>query len=207
MATPPVTQRALTPWAYTEAELRTIRNTLPADGADGPIEWAILAARFFLADRWGPRPNPYQELSHALLASQELTRAVRALSPEALVRLPGHPWPGTRNPSHPYDFRGVLPRFEHDCCVALRRLKRSVIGAPVKLAEEALIYRLRIGWESAGAAKGWPAFRSACIKPLMTSRFPKELQRADRSERGWQSLLARARTRFQPQESRPSRPT
>jgi hypothetical protein len=87
MARPPVTPRLLTPWPYTEAELERIRATLPADRADGAIEWAILAAHFFLADRWGPRPNPYQELADALRASEALTRAVQALSPEARARL------------------------------------------------------------------------------------------------------------------------
>jgi hypothetical protein len=208
-----VTPRLLTPWPYTEAELQRIRNTLPAARAEGAIEWAILAAHFFLADRWGPRPNPYQELSDALHASERLTRAVRALSPEALARLPGHPWPGTRDPSHPYDFGGILPRFEHDCQVALGRFERPVIGAPVKRDEEALIYRLWIGWQSAVApsgwpplgrigrqsahARGWPAFRSACIEPLMTSRFATELRPSARTEWGWQRLLARARARFE----------
>jgi hypothetical protein len=198
MARPPVTPRLLTPWPYEEADLQRIRRTLPADGADGAIEWAILAAQFFLADRRGPWPNPHQELCDALLASEALTRAVQALSPKALAGLPGHPWPGTRDPSHPYDFGGVLPSFEHDCRVALRRLKRAVIGAPVKRDEEALIYRLWIGWRSAAAAReGWPAFRSACIGPLMTSRFAKALRPTGREERAWQSLLARARARFE----------
>jgi hypothetical protein len=198
MARPPATLRLLAPWLYTEADLQRIRGTLPADGAAGAIEWAILAAQFFLSDRGGTRPSPYQELSRALHASEALTLAVRALSPEALARLPGHPWPGTRDPSHPYDFGGVLPRFEHDCGVALGRFKRPFIGAPVKRDEEALVYRLWIGWRSAGGGdRGWPAFRSACIKPLMTSRFAKELRPSWREERAWQSLLERARARFE----------
>jgi hypothetical protein len=194
MARPPVTPRLLTPWPYEEADLHRIQGTLPSDRADGAIEWAILAAQFFLSDRGGPQPNPYQELSHALLASEALTRAVQALTPEALTSLPGHPWPGTRDPSHPYDFGGILPRFEHDCRVALTKFKRAGIGAPVKGDEEALIYRLWIGWRSATAARGgWPAFRSACIGPLMTSRFAKAVRPTRREERAWQSLLARAR--------------
>jgi hypothetical protein len=115
MAGPRVTPRLLNPWPYTEAELQGIRDTLPAEGADDVVEWVILAASFFLGDRWPPRPNPYRELTLALRASEELRLAVRSLSPEALARLPAHPWPGTRQPSHPYDFGGVLPRFEHDC--------------------------------------------------------------------------------------------
>ena len=196
MATPAATSRLLIPWPYTEAELQRIRDTLPADGAEGAIEWAILAANFFLCDRWGPRPNSREELMRALLASKALTLAIQALSPEALARLPGHPWPGTRDPSHPYDFGGVLPRFEHDCQGALKRLERAANGAPVKRDEEALIHRLWIGWRSVGGGRGWPAFRSACIEPLMTSRFAKELRPSRRSERAWQSLLARARARF-----------
>ena len=101
MARPSVTPRLLTPRPYTEVELQRIRDTLPADRADGAIEWAILAAHFFLADRTGPRPNPYQELYDALLASEALTRTVQALSPKALACLPGHPWPGTRDPVQP----------------------------------------------------------------------------------------------------------
>jgi hypothetical protein len=161
MARPPVTPLLLSPWPYEEADLERIRGTLPAGGTDGAIEWAILAAQFFLSDRWGPRPNPHQELSHALLASEALTRAVQALSPEALARLPGRPWPGTRDPSDPYDFGGVLPKFENDCRVALRRLKRAVIGAPVKRDEEASIpARLRRRARPLSAA--WsPAFRAA----------------------------------------------
>jgi hypothetical protein len=197
MARPPVTPRLPTPWPYTEAELQKIRDSLPAEGADGAIEWVILAASFFLGDRWGPRPKPHQELLRALLSSEALTRAAQALSVEALAHLPGHPWPGARDPSHPYDLGGVLPRFEHDCRVALRRFERPVIGAPVKRDEEALIYRLWIGWRSAGAARGWPAFRSACIEPLMTSRFAEKVQPARREERAWQSLLRRARARFE----------
>ena len=197
MARPPVTPLLLSPWPYEEADLGRIRGTLPAGGTDGTIEWAILAAQFFLSDRWGPRPNPHQELSHALLASEALTRAIQALSPEALARLPGHPWPGTRVPSHSYDFCGVLPRFEHDCREALRSFKGAVIGAPVKRDEEGLIYRLWIVWRSAHVDRGWPAFRSACIEPLITSRFAEKLWPARREERGWQSLLARARARFE----------
>ena len=182
------TPRLLTPWPYTEAELRRIRDTLPAATADGIIESAIIAANFFLMDRWSQRPNPREELWRALLASEALTSAAQALSPEALARLPGHPWPGARNPSHSYDLGGILPRFEHDCRIALRRLGRAAIGAPVKRDEEASIYRLWIGSQRVGAARGWPAFRSACIEPLMTSRFPKEVRPAWREDRAWQSL-------------------
>jgi hypothetical protein len=183
-------------WPYTEEELQRIRETLPANNADGAIMWATLAASFFLADRWGERPRPYKELSQALRASEELTRAVKALSPEALARLRAHPRPGTSDPSHPYDLAGVLPRFEHDCRLALRGLRRAVSGAPVKRDEEAWIYRLWLGWLTAHGMRplrGWPAFRSACIEPLMNVRFEEELRPAERSERAWQSLLARAR--------------
>ena len=95
---------------------------MPADGADDAIEWLILAANFFLGDRSGPRPNPRQELARVLRASQALTRAAQALSPQALVYLQSHPWPGARDPSHSYDLGGVLPRFEHNCQVALEGL-------------------------------------------------------------------------------------
>jgi hypothetical protein len=197
MASSLVTPRLLIPWPYTEAELQKIRDTLPPEGTDFAIEWAILAAHFFLADRWDPRPNPYQELSRALLASEALTHAVKALSPEVLAHLPSHPWPGMRASPHPYDFGAVLPRFEDDCRLALRRLKGVVIGAPVKRDEEALIYRLWSGWRSAKQARGWPAFRLACIEPLMSPRFAKERRPSRRTERGSQSLLARARARFE----------
>jgi hypothetical protein len=196
MARPRVTPRLLTLWPYTEAELRRIRDTLPADGADDAIEWLILAANFFLGDRSGPRPNPRQELARVLRASQALTRAAQALSPQALVYLQSHPWPGARDPSHSYDLGGVLPRFEHNCQVALRRLERAVNGAPVKRDEEAFVYRLWTAWLSAHAmrppARGWPAFRSSCVDPLMAPRFAKELRPSRRGERGWQSLLTRA---------------
>jgi hypothetical protein len=201
MARPPITPRPLAPLPYTEAELQRIRDTLRADGADAIIESVILAATFFLGDRWPPQPNPYQELSRALRASEELTLVVRALSAEALARLPAHPWPGTRQPLHPYDLGGILPRFEHDCQLALQGLQPAIIGAPPKLDEEAFIYRLWTAWRSAHAlklpARGWPAFRSACFKPLMSSRFAEELQPSRREERAWQSLLARARARFE----------
>jgi hypothetical protein len=191
-------------WPYTKAELQRIRRTLPSGGADGAVMSATLAATFFLMDRWGARPKPYQELSRALRASEELTHAVQALSPEALARLTGHPWPGARDPSHPYDLGGVLPRFEHDCRLALRGLRPAVIGAPVKQDEKALIYRLLLGWRAAHGgrppARGWPAFRSACIDPLMSTRFPKEVRPAWREEAGWQRLLARARARFEPRQ-------
>jgi hypothetical protein len=208
MAEPPVTPRMLTPWPYTEAELRNIRDSLPADGADD----VILAASFFIGDRGPPQPNPYHELLQALHASEELTLAVRSLSPEALARLqaaclealarlPAHPWPGTRQPSHPYDFGGVLPRFEHDCRLALQGLERVTNGAPVKRDEEAYVYRLWTAWRSAHAmeppARGWPAFRSACVEPLMAHRFAKQVRPSAREARGWQSLLERARARFE----------
>ena len=200
MAKPPVNPRLLTPWPYTDAELQRIRYTLPADAADDVIESVILAASFFLGDRWPPQPNPYHELSQVLHASKELTLAVRSLSPEALARLPANPWPGTRQPSHPYDFGGVLPRFEHDCQLALKGLERVTIGAPVKQDEEAFIYRLWTAWLSAHAmkppARGWPAFRSACVEPLVARRFTKELRPSPRGERAWQSLLRRAQVRF-----------
>ena len=41
----------------------------------------ILAASFFLGDRWPPQPNPYHELSQVLHASKELTLAVRCVEP------------------------------------------------------------------------------------------------------------------------------
>jgi hypothetical protein len=201
MAKPPVNPRLLTPWPYTDAELQRIRYTLPADAADDVIESVILAASFFLGDRWPPQPNPYHELSQVLHASKELTLAVRSLTPEALARLPANPWPGTRQPSHPYDFGEALPRFEHDCQLALQGLQRVTTGAPVKLDEEDYIYRLWTAWMSAHAmkppARGWPAFRSACVEPLMASRFAKGVPPSARGERGWQSLLTRARARFE----------
>jgi hypothetical protein len=201
LARPPVTTRLLPPWPYTEAELQRIRDTLPADGADAIIESVILAATFFFGDRWPPQPNPYQELSQAVRASKELTLAVRALSAEALARLPAHPWPGTRQPSHPYDLGGILPWFEKDCQLALQGLQPAIIGAPAKLDEEAFIYRLWTAWRSAHAmkppARGWPAFRSACFEPLMASRHPKELRPSPREERAWQSLRKRALARFE----------
>ena len=198
MGRSPVTPRLLTPWPYAEVELQRIRDTLPADSADGAIEWAILAAHFFLADRSGPRPNPYQELYDALLASEALTRAVQALTPKALASLPGHPWPGTRDPSHPYDFGGVLSKFEHDCRVALRRFKRAVIGAPVKRRrggfDLSTVDRMAICHRG---EKAGMRFVPPASSPLMTSRFVKKLRPARRTERAWQSLLARARARFE----------
>ena len=198
------------PWPYTRAELDKIQGALPAVGADVATEEAMFAARRFLAvgrlrqkDNTPPKPDPRGELERILRLSKELRAAIRAASLEALQHLLSHPSPGAGNPPFlPGDVRYVLLRFEHDNCVAFRDLPElDLIGAPETLREEALVYWLRTAWRLAHAmrppARGWPAFRAACVDPLRGTRFPKYLRPADRTERAWQQVLRRARDRVE----------
>lgn len=196
------------PWPYTDAEIDDIRKTLPAATADGAVKEALFAARWFLARmrlkerrKEPPKPDPHAELLRIRDAVAALKGAIKGASPQATQHLIERPSPGAANPPiRPLDLLNVIEHFEHDNRFAFRALpERDMIGAPEKLSEEALVYRLWLAWKQAHAARlpkdGWPAFRAACVNPLLSARFPKELRPARRDERGWQTLLARARSR------------
>jgi hypothetical protein len=198
------------PWPYTESELTQIRAALPACRTDIASAETIFAARFFLVGehirrRYNapPKPDPRGELEQILDASDRLRAAIRAASPEAVRHLAAYPSPAAGEPPvDPYTLNGVLRQFEHDNRFAFRNLPdRNMIGAPEKLREEALVFRLWTAWRRAHdmhpPGRGWPVFRSASVAPLGATRFLKELRPAQRTDRAWQDLLKRARERWE----------
>jgi hypothetical protein len=196
------------PWPYDTAEIDRIRRTLPAPTAGVAIEGALFAARWFLArnrlreTRKEPaKPDPHSELVRVRDAIEGLKEALRAASPQATRHLLDRPSPGAGSPPmRPGDLLYALEHFSHDNRFALRSLPDPAgAGPPEKPSEQRLIYSLWLAWKSAHAldlpARGWPAFRSACIEPLTLPRF-RSLGPPWRSERAWQNLLAAAEQRF-----------
>jgi hypothetical protein len=198
-----VRPRRLGLWPYTEAELRRVRANLGRQADDAAIEDVIFAARYFLCERFGryhEKPSdPRRELPNISQTAAQLTRAMLAASPEALDLLPAHLSSGGRSTPIPtFDLIGLLFDLRRRCDEASRKLpERNMIGAPDKLDEAALAFRLWTVWERLHpmqrSTRGWPAFRSLCMEPLMNGRFPTELRPSSREERGSQMLLARAR--------------
>jgi len=199
------------PWPYTAAELVRIWDALPTQGAAHAAKEAIFAARWFLYSAHlrqkhgvAPKADPYNELKRILSASRELGDAICAASSEAteylsknLASVVG------KRPIEAGDVLSTLFWFQYDNRFAFGNPLEpdNRIGAPHRTREETFIYGLWSAWGIAHAAhlpaRGWPAFRTACVEPLTNARFPKELRSASRTPRGWQDLLRRARSRFE----------
>jgi hypothetical protein len=189
-------------WPYTENEIIKISDTLPASSGGIAVTETIFAARWFIfeghtRDKSGvlPKADPHND-------SRELRDAICAASDETFEHLSRYQSPlAAKSPVSAHDLLGHLSWFEHDHRLGFRNLpERHMDGAPRKTREEALVYRLWTAWSRAHAmrppARRWPAFRAACLDPLSDARF-RELKCVSRSERAWQSLLWRARKRFE----------
>ena len=198
------------PWPYTDVEFARIWDALPHPGAALATKEAIFAARWFLHSAYlrqkhglAPKADPCNELKRIIRASRELRDAICAASGEAIEHLSRNLAPvAVKQPVQAHDLLSALFWFEHDNRLTLRDPPEAErIGAPHRTREEVFIYQLWCAWRVAHAAnppaRGWPAFRAACVDPLARSRFPKLLRSASRTEREWQGLLRRARVRFE----------
>ena len=116
MARPPVTPLLLTAWPYEEADLRQHSGYPPRRRYRWRHEWAILAAQFFLSDRWGPRPKSSLKNCTARCVLRGAHTRHPSVEPGG-VRAVFQVIHGREREIRPssYDFCGVLSRFEHDC--------------------------------------------------------------------------------------------
>jgi hypothetical protein len=78
------------PWPYTESEALLIKSGLPEEYRDRALEQVVLAARLWVRSKrmqLPDPPNPRREIEKLRAALDQLTVALRDLSPEAIAHL------------------------------------------------------------------------------------------------------------------------